>query len=78
MTADQLIPWLWLRETLLRLRGSDAVVIDATAILGRHDNGTFDGTYLPSMSSDQMHPNDHGHAVVARMLSDTIRLCLLP
>jgi hypothetical protein len=76
MTEVQLEPWRWLRAELLRLRGSAAVVIDATSILGRQDNGVFDGTYLPSMSSDQMHPNDEGHIAIARALASTVRLYL--
>lgn len=74
MTDVQLRPWHWLRRRLLALRDSGATVIDTTAILGQQENGAFDGTYRPSMSDDQMHPNDDGHLAVARALANTVRL----
>jgi hypothetical protein len=72
MTEVQLAPWRQLRETLLGLRNSATTVIDATSILGRQENGIFDGTYLPSMSFDQMHPHDDGHTAIARAIAATI------
>jgi lysophospholipase L1-like esterase len=62
-----------LREVLLGLDDPDIVIIDATAILGHQPNGVFDGTYNPALSTDQMHPNDEGHAAVARVLADVIK-----
>ena len=73
MTPVQQGPWRWLRDTLLALRGSGAVVIDTSAILGNQQNGVFDCTYRASMSSDQMHPNDDGHAAIARAIMQTIK-----
>ena len=73
MTEVQLGPWRWLREKLLGLRNSGSAVIDATAILGRQENGIFDGTYLPSMSTDQAHPHDLGHVAIARAVANTVR-----
>jgi lysophospholipase L1-like esterase len=73
MGEVQLAPWHWLREKLLELCNSAAVVVDATQILGRQENGVFDGTYLPSMSVDQMHPNDDGHIALARAIANAVK-----
>jgi hypothetical protein len=73
MIDVRLGPWRGLREKLLALRGSGLAVIDATAILGRREHGMFDGTYLPSMSVDQAHPHDQGHAAIARAVLDVVR-----
>jgi hypothetical protein len=72
MTEVQLAPWYWLRESLLGLSKSGTAVIDATAILGHQKDGVFDGTYLPSMSVDQMHPNDDGHVAIAKAIANTL------
>jgi hypothetical protein len=72
MGPVQLEPWRQLRDILLSLREPETVVVDATAVLGRVQEGLFDGTYLPSMSSDEMHPNDDGHVAVSTLLVDII------
>jgi hypothetical protein len=41
-------------------------VLDAPPLLGAITDGEFNGTYLDGLSIDQMHPNDAGHAAVAR------------
>ena len=50
-----------------------AVVADAAAVLGRQTNGDLDGTYLPTMTKDDVHPNDAGHAAVADLLKPIIK-----
>ena len=73
MTPLQLAPWRWLRERILALREHYTVVVDATSVVGHRENGHFDGTYLPSLSDDQMHPNDSGHAAIAVALATAVR-----
>ena len=69
----QMAPWRRLRTQLLELRASGAIVIDATTILGQRKNGEFDGTYLPSLTTDTVHPNDQGHIAIANALVKTVR-----
>lgn len=73
MSDVQLVPWRWLRQTLLELQSPGMTVIDATAILGQQRNNAFDGTYLPQMSTDQMHPNNDGHMAIARAVANAVR-----
>ena len=76
LTHVQLGPWHWLRNTLLGLRSSANVVIDATSLLARQENGFFDGTYITAMSDDHMHPNNKGHEAIGRAIAGAIRLYL--
>jgi hypothetical protein len=73
MTADRLAPWRALRQSILGLQKAGEIVADATAVLGNMTAGDFDGTYLPAMTSDQLHPNDNGHAAVAKLLRPMIK-----
>jgi hypothetical protein len=68
MTPVQVAPWRKLRKSILALRETGAVVLDATTLLGHQTAGVLDGTYLPQFSLDRAHPNDAGHAVLARAL----------
>lgn len=69
MGAVQLGPWRWIRERILEIGADDRVlVLDATSVLGQRQAGKFNGTYDPAMSTDQMHPDDAGHAAVSRLL----------
>ena len=68
MTSTVLGPWRRLRNDILAMRLSGAIVIDTTAILGAKREDVFDGTYLPEFTNDQVHPNDAGHAAVAERL----------
>lgn len=69
MGTLQVGPWRWIRERILELGADDRVlVIDATSVLGHREAGKFNGTYDPAMSTDQAHPDDAGHAAVARLL----------
>jgi lysophospholipase L1-like esterase len=72
MTAVQVAPWLALRQEILAMQGTGAVVLDATAVLGNVTNGTFDGTFLPGLSTDGVHPNDYGHSLVATLLTNAV------
>ncbi len=72
MEPVRLEPWRRLREILLGLQGPDLVVVDATTVLGKVHDGVFDGTYLPALSNDDMHPNDDGHVAVSALLVDVI------
>jgi hypothetical protein len=72
MTPVQLGPWHLLRQSLLGLRRQGTIVLDATSVLGRQTGGVFDGTYLPGMSRDAIHPNDAGHAAVATLLAEAL------
>lgn len=73
MRPDQQRAWQDLRQTILELRASGELVVDATAVLGRQTDGAFDGTYLPAMTTDHVHPNDAGHAAVADLLKPVVR-----
>jgi lysophospholipase L1-like esterase len=68
MTETQLEPWHWLRREIFDVAGADCIVIDASTALGRQQNGVLDGTYLPDLSSDGIHPNDAGHSLIAGLL----------
>lgn len=79
MTPDRLMPWRDLRQSILELRRAGEIVVDATAVLGHVTAGQFDGTYLPELTDDGIHPNDEGHAAVAGLLKPIIRsLAALP
>ncbi len=73
MTAERLAPWRALRQSILGLQTAGEIVADATAVLGNMTAGEYDGTYLPAMTSDQLHPNDNGHAAVADLLKPVIK-----
>jgi hypothetical protein len=76
MTPPQVAAWRWLRERILGMGDEAAVVLDATALLGRESAEALDGTYLRGTSTDGAHPNDSGHTVVADALSEIVRaLC---
>ena len=78
MTATQVAPWRSVRNAILALRESGAIVLDAAALLGRTSGGALDGTYLPRYTNDQAHPNDAGHAIVASELLPILRkICML-
>jgi hypothetical protein len=68
MTAAVLGPWRRIRDDILAMRLSGAIVVDATSVLGATQDGVFDGTYLPQFTNDQVHPNDAGHAAIAERL----------
>jgi hypothetical protein len=69
MTTERLEAWRWVRKQIMSALESTEIVIDATALLGNDtEHGDFDGTYLPSLSTDQIHPNDRGHSVLAEAL----------
>ena len=68
MGPAQLEPWHWLRAEILEMGRRGAVVLDATALLGRTSFDKLDGTYRPEFTSDNMHPNDDGHAAAAGLL----------
>jgi hypothetical protein len=65
--------WLARRDSLLTLRCSGEIVLDATPLLGARTDGGFNGTYLDGLSIDEMHPNDAGHAAVAAALTPIVR-----
>jgi len=73
MQQTQLEAWRALRQDILQLQGSGEMVVDTTAVLGRQTDGVFDGTYLPAMTTDHVHPNDAGHAAVADLLKPIVR-----
>ena len=73
MNEEVVRPWLKLRRFILSMRDSGAIVVDATQLLGaRSSSGEFDGCYLPQYTSDQVHPNDAGHAALAKILGAEI------
>lgn len=73
MMAPQLQAWRELRQRILALQAGGEVIVDATGVLGRVVSGDFDGTYLPGLSTDHVHPNDAGHAAVAGLLMPVIQ-----
>lgn len=69
MGPAQLGPWRWIRERILEIGADDRVlVLDATSVLGHREAGKFSGTYSPTMSTDQAHPDNAGHDAVGRLL----------
>ena len=68
MSLEVINGWWNLRNTILGWRLQGALVIDAGAALGRMDGSRLTGTYLPGLSDDDIHPNDAGHARVAKEL----------
>ncbi len=72
----QLACWKRLRNDVLALREAGAIVLDTTPLLSQMHGGLFDGTYLAELTNDQVHPNDAGHALVAKHLMPILRtLC---
>jgi hypothetical protein len=72
MTAERVVLWRELRDRILDLRNAGEIVLDATDALGSVQHDRHDGTYLPGLSSDGIHPNDDGHRVVASLLKAAI------
>jgi hypothetical protein len=68
MTAVQVGPWRAVRESVLALRETGALVVDSATLFGNRSAGVLDGTYLPDLSNDRAHPNDAGHAALAQAL----------
>jgi hypothetical protein len=73
MTSAVLSTWLARREAMLAMRAPGEFVLDATSLLGEKANGQFTGTYLEGLSSDTVHPNDAGHAIIAGALTPVVR-----
>jgi hypothetical protein len=73
MTEIQVGPWLALRQAILGMEAAGEIVADATAVLGQRRSGVFDGTFIPNLTSDHVHPNDAGHAAVAALLMPILR-----
>ena len=73
MGPAQLGPWQWLRAEILEMERRGAVVLDATALLGSMSFDMPDGTYRPEFTSDNMHPNDDGHAAASDLLVRILR-----
>ena len=73
MTPTQVRPWLALRETILSQRNGGWAVIDGSEILGRQVDARLDGTYISTFTDDDIHPNDAGHAAVAKALVPLIQ-----
>jgi hypothetical protein len=74
MSVIQLGPWRELREIILKMKSAGAIVLDATSLLGRTVAGEFDGTYLPGLSDDTIHPNDKAHLAVANELISLLQV----
>jgi hypothetical protein len=72
MLVPQVKEWLKLRRSILDMRLQGEIVIDAAAALGRRTNSVLDGTYIQKMTTDNVHPNDVGHAAVAALLCPII------
>ena len=72
MLVPQVTAWLKLRQSILDMRMQGEIVIDAAAALGHSTNGVLDGTYNPNVTTDNVHPNDAGHAAVAAQLRPII------
>ena len=73
MTAAVVKVWLDQRDAVLALGTSGEFVLDATPVLGAMADGVFTGAYRDGMSLDSIHPNDAGHAAIARALTPIVR-----
>jgi hypothetical protein len=73
MTTDRLAIWRALRQSILNMAASGEIVVDAGAVLGHTSFGGLDGTYISSLTNDNKHPNDAGHAAVASLLGPIIK-----
>lgn len=51
------------------MAASGAIVLDASSVLADLDAGT----YLAGLSTDNIHPNDAGHAAVAALARPYLR-----
>ena len=72
MDAPRLAAWQGMREAILTLAKSGEHVVDAASVLSARSDDTLSGTYRPGTSDDDIHPNDHGHALVAELLTPVI------
>ena len=68
MSPIQIEPWQELRQAILDMKSTGAIVLDASALLGHSTDGELDGTYMANMSGDGLHPNDMGHSAIAAAL----------
>ena len=74
MTEQCLRPWLKLHQHILSMRDSGRYRCRCHRPTRRQIAlGEFDGRYLPEYTSDQMHPNDAGHAALADLLAVEIQ-----
>ena len=73
LTQARLASWVGLRAAILDKRKAGSLVLDAGALLGSVTDGKLDGTYQPALTSDEVHPNDSGHAVLAAELDALLR-----
>lgn len=76
MTPPRLSGWQYMRQIILSMKKQGEIVVDATAALGNLQSSEFDGTYIPTMTTDDIHPNDLGHAAVAALLRPVIKALL--
>jgi hypothetical protein len=72
MTPAVMDGWLAQRDAILAMRRTGEFVFDATPLLGAVENGRFTGTYLDGLSSDAIHPNNKGHAILARAMAPMV------
>ena len=68
MPISHVEPWRWLRREILSLRNNGETVLGVAALLGSEVNGKLTGTYLNHFTTDNAHPNDHGHEAIADLL----------
>ena len=73
MTSETHARWLARRDTMLGMRASGELVIDGGELLSEQANGRLTGTYREGLSSDAVHPNQAGHAIIAVALTPIVR-----
>lgn len=73
MTQEVLAVWQSLRATLLAKRDAGEVVVDAASVLSVSHEGGLKGTYRSEFTTDNVHPNDEGHAAVASCIARALR-----
>ncbi|HEY0182349.1 MAG TPA: SGNH/GDSL hydrolase family protein [Rhodopila sp.] len=65
--------WTDIRTRLLN-SGTSAEIFDVLPIVGNQSSpGVYDGTYLPGLSTDGVHPNSAGHAALAARFKPFLR-----
>ena len=76
MDPPRLGAWRDMHRTIVDLAESGEHIVDAASALGTRAEHVLEGTYRQGTSDDGIHPNDHGHAIVAELLTSVVQKLL--